>query len=399
MAGLDNLNVLGSSQAGTTATIEEQTELLLRQFDTVNTFFIAKIAEQIRRIGMMSQASINTYTVMSQMVQDIGEINAQLQKALGASRSILQGIFQTALDNVYTDQRFRRALTETPLPDAAKARLEQYVQAVSRQTAGTLQNLSNTTAVSQQYRDAVDKAILAVSSGMGDYKAATRQVVRELGYGGMKILYASGYRRRLDSSVRQNIVDATRQINQHGSDIMGEALGFDAYEISAHANSAPDHEPIQGHVLLADEFHKMQSGQPFTDVDGRRYAGFRRSIGEWNCMHIALSFSTKYSVRKFTDAQLRQFIDDNHRGCTIGKRHYTIYQARQLMRQIETEVRREKDAGNAARLADDEQLRTKCQQRIDVLVTQYEQVSAASGLRQRKDRMQVDGYKMVRIKS
>lgn len=398
MADMDSLNTLGGNGSKTVLTIEEQTELLLKQFEEVNAFFIAKVAAQIKAIGKMSQANINTYTIMAQMNEDIAAINAKLVKACNTSRKRLMNIFQTALNDTYTDPRFERALTENPLSDNAKERLEHYVKSVSRQSAGTMQNLSNTTIVAKQYRDAVDKAVLAVSSGMGDYRSATRKIVRDLGYGGMKVQYESGYQKRLDSAVRQNIVDATKQIAQNGSDIMGEELGYDAYEISAHARSAPDHEPVQGHVFLKEEFAKMQAGQSFTDIDGRSYQGFKRPIGEWNCMHFAMSFSTQYSKRKFTNEQLDKFIEDNHKGCQIGNKHYSIYEAGQLMRQIETEVRKWKDAGNAARLAGDDELRTDCQRKIDTLVKQYDLVSKAAGIKQSKDRMSVPGYKMVKIK-
>lgn len=397
----DTLNVLGGQSTTGQAiqlTLEEQVELLMQTFEEVNQFFIAKIAVQIKTIGEMNQSSINRYTIMTQMNKDIAAINAKLARACNVGIKRMYQIFQTALNDTYTDPRFERALTEEPLPDAAKKRLEHYVQSVSRQSAGTMKNLSNTTAVSEQYRRAVDKAVLAVSSGLGDYQSVTRAIVQDIGYGGMQVQYESGHKRRLDTAVRQNVIDGTKQIMQHGSDIMGEELGYDAYEISAHTRSAPDHEPVQGHVFLKEQFERMQSGQDFTDVDGHHFKGFRRPIAEWNCMHFAMSFSTKYSVRKYTDEQLSKFIEDNHKGCKIGNKEYTIYAAGQLMRQIETEVRRLKEAANMARDVGDNDLRLQYQKKIDALAEKYAQISKASGIKMRKERMSVPGFKMVKIK-
>ena len=209
--------------------------------------------------------------------------------------------------------------------------------------------------------------------------------------------YPSGYRRRLDTAIRQNIVDGMNQIAQNGSIMMGEQLGFDAYELSAHARSAPDHEPIQGRVFLKEEFEKLQSGLPFQDVDGNQFEGINRAIGEWNCMHIAMSFSTQYSERRYSDKTLKKYIEDNNKGCEIDGKHYTIYEASQIMRQIETQVRREKDVANAARIAEDMDLRRKCQKRINALAAKYEVVANAAGLTMRKDRMSVEGFKMVKV--
>ena len=369
----------------------------MEQFAEVNRFFIAKVAEQILRIGELNATSMHRIAVMAQMNADMAEINRMIAQAVQIAVPQLYQIYQKALDDLYFDPRFVRALKETPLSLGARKRLEQYVQSVGRQTAGTMQNLSNTTIASQTYRKTVDKAILATSSGMTDYKSAMREAVKELGYGGVQVQYPSGHHRRLDSAVRQNIIDGTKQIAHHGSQIMGEELGYDAVEITAHLRSAPDHEPIQGHVFLKAEFEKMQSGQPFTDIDGRNYAAIRRAIGQWNCMHVPMSFSTKYSKRKYTNEQLNQMAEDNAAGCEIDGKRYTIYECGQMMRRIETQVRREQEAAIAGMSVGDMDLRKDCQRRINALSRRYGEIAKQSGITPRKDRMYVPGFKMVKV--
>lgn len=378
--------------------LEKAIDALLDRFEEVNRFFVAKIAAQIKKIGELNQASINRLTLMSEMNFDMFEINKKLADAVSMSTADLFRIYDKALNDVYTDRNFAKVLKQTPLSAAQNGRLNQYAQSVSMQTANTIQNLSNTTATSRVYREAVDKAVLAVSSGLTDYKSATREIVRDLGYNGMQVHYESGYHRRLDTAVRQNVIDGANQIAQNGSILMGEMLGFDAYEISAHARSAPDHEPVQGRVFLKADFENMQAGLPFRDVDGTMYHPFRRPIGEWNCMHIAMSFSTQHSIRRYTDQQLAQWKAANNEGCEINGKHYTTYQATQLMRQIETEVRRQKDTANAARQAGDDVLRQQCQKKINALAAKYSQVVQASGLTARKDRMTVEGFRAVKVK-
>lgn len=378
-------------------TLQEQIDQLMHRFEEVNDLFIEKVAEQILMIGELNATSMHRITIMAEMNQNILEINRRLAQAVQLAIPDLYQVYQNALDELYYDQRFERALKNTPLSDAARGRLEHYVQSVSRQTAGTLQNISNTTIASEKYRHAIDTAVLAVSTGMTDYQAATRGVVRDLGYNGLQIQYPSGYHKRLDSAVRQNIIDGTRQIAIHGSEIMGEELGYDAVEISVHLRSAPDHEPIQGHVFLKEEFEKMQNQQDFEDVDGRRYAAIRRPIGQWNCMHIPMSFSTLYSTRKYTDAQLADIAAANEAGCEIGGRHYTIYRCTQMMREIETQVRREMEAANMARAVNDMDLRRDCQRRINALNRRYLNIAKAAGLKPRRERMYVPGFRMVKV--
>ena len=214
----------------------------------------------------------------------------------------------------------------------------------------------------------------------------------------MQVVYASGYRRRLDTAIRQNVIDGANQIAQNCSIMMGEELGYDAYEISAHARSAPDHEPIQGRVFSKADFDNIQNGRPFQDIDGTMYQAIKRPIGEWNCMHIAMAFSTQYSTRRYSDKQLEQWASDNAKGCTIEGKHYSIYQAGQLMREIETEIRRQKDVSVAAQKAGDDILRQSCQKKINALSRKYNDAAKASGITPRRDRMTVKGFKAVSVK-
>lgn len=367
------------------------------RLDSVNRLYIRKIASQIARIGELSQSNINRLTIMAEMMQDVNEITLALQQATGLNTVDIQNVYTKAIAAVYTDPRFTAAFKAgATIPPITRERVRTMVQNISTQTAQTMQNLSNTTVIAEPYRDAIDRAILATASGLGSYSEATRAVVREIGYGGMQVQYPSGYHRRLDTAVRQNVIDGTKQISQNGAIAVGEALGYDAYELSAHAHSAPDHEPVQGHVLLKSEFDMMQAGLPFMDVDDNKFAGFDRPIGEWNCKHFAFPFSTQYSKRQYTPEQLQKFITDNQKGIDLDGKHYTLYGADQLMRQTETKVRRLKDEAVAAQIVGDDTLRWQCQLQINSLMAKYGQIAALSGLTPHRNRTVVEGFKPLK---
>ena len=367
------------------------------RLDSVNRLYIRKIASQIARIGELSQSNINRLTIMAEMMQDVNEITLALQQATGLNTVDIQNVYTKAIAAVYTDPRFTAAFKAgATIPPITRERVRTMVQNISTQTAQMMQNLSNTTVIAEPYRDAIDRAILATASGLGSYSEATRAVVREIGYGGMQVQYPSGYHRRLDTAVRQNVIDGTKQISQNGAIAVGEALGYDAYELSAHAHSAPDHEPVQGHVLLKSEFDMMQAGLPFMDVDDNKFAGFDRPIGEWNCKHFAFPFSTQYSKRQYTPEQLQKFITDNQKGIDLDGKHYTLYGADQLMRQTETKVRRLKDEAVAAQIVGDDTLRWQCQLQINSLMAKYGQIAALSGLTPHRNRTVVEGFKPLK---
>ena len=379
--------------------LERAIATIMKRLQGVNALYIRKIAARIKRIGELTPSSVNQLVAMADMGADINEIREQLRLAVGASAKELHDVFQRALTETYQDPRFAAYLEENPdalQPEAAE-RVTRYAEAVYRQTAASMYNLSNTTAITLGYRNAIDKAVLATSTGVGSYTETMRDTIKQLGRAGMQVTYASGYHRRLDTAVRQNIVDAVRQINKQASAMIGEELGYDAVEISAHSRSAPDHEPVQGRVFLREDFENMQAGLPFRDVNGHLYEGFKRPISEWNCRHIPLSFSTKYSKPVYTDEQLRRMADENQKGCIINGKHKTLYEASQIMRNLETEVRRQKDTAVAAQAAGDDALRKECQRNINALVKQYAAVAKASGNDEKRQRMTVEGFKPVKV--
>lgn len=378
--------------------LEKALEKIQTRFDTVNRLYIRKIAAQIKSIGQLSQSSINRLVIMAEMTSNVEEITQELMNATGLMEEDVRELYSAAMRDVYTDPRFTRAFSGGVNPPVAQQRLRQYTRSVVAQTLGTMENLSNTTAISEPYRQIVSTAITAVSAGLTSYTAATRAALRQIGYNGLQVQYESGYHRRLDTALRQNIIDGVNQIAQNGAKIYGDVLQYDAVELSAHMHSAKDHEAVQGRVFLLDEFDRMQHGQSCKDVDGLEYEGFKRPIAEWNCKHIAVPFSTQFSKRLYSNEQLDQWRKENNAGCEIDGKHYSLYQVEQLMRQTETEVRRLKDAAVAAQIAGDDPLRRRLQLQINDLGLKYSQICRISGLTSQRSRMTVEGFKPVRIK-
>lgn len=395
MADFDKTETLGgnSPPKDNNPSLTAEVDKLLQVFQEVNELYIKKIAEQIKVIGEMNASSINRMMIMAQMNENIAQIEQAIRRFLRYSATKMEKIMQTAFDEVAQNPNFKRAITHEPLSDEAKKRIEQLTKSIARQTNGTMRNLCNTTALNQRYMHFVDRAVLAVISGMGSYTEVMRDTIRELGSNGMQIHYASGYHRRLDSALRANIISAANQVAQQGSDIVSEDLGMNAKELTAHKAPAPDHAPVQGRVFLNAEFEKMQSGEGFEGIDGHKYEGFQRPIGEWNCMHTAMGFDTRYSKRKYTDEELKKILIENSKGCTVNGKKYTTYQANQRMRQIETEIRRQKGVGLAAEKAGDIELQKEAQRKIDRLGADYLQFSKESGLSPKWDRLEVNGFK------
>ena len=363
------------------------------RIDLVNAEYLKAVARQINAIGGLNASSIRKLAQMRIYRANVVKIKAALAKALNLSVQELQELLERAAREVYADADYMAVIRGRRLMQLEyNEPLKKYISAVSAQTEERFHNYSNTTCIDENYQEAVTNAIDAVARGVTDYRSAIRDTMRKLGGDGLRITYESGVTRRMDTALRQNVLDGVKQIQQEAQRLIGEEIGATGVELSAHPFSAVDHEPAQGRQFSLQEFSRMQAGQPFTDANGNHYDGFKRPIGEWNCRHFASYIILGVSPRRYTDAQLKAWKEMNHKGCTIGGKHYTVYEASQLMRQLETSVRRQKDIANLAKLSGDDKLRREAQAKIVNLKAQYKAVSEASGLKQRAERMVVEGF-------
>ena len=171
---------------------------------------------------------------------------------------------------------------------------------------------------------------------------------------------------------------------------------FDAVELTAHLSPSPEHEYIQGRVFLREQFDRMQSGKDFWDVDGNHYEAISRAIGEDGCGHFAIPVNHSAS-RVYSDEQLAEFIRKNHEGCVIDGKHYTIYEAEQLMRKLEADSRELKTQAITAQNNGDIDERCRYQEKINEVSRKYSEVAAIAGLRERNTNMYVKGFRPVSL--
>lgn len=374
--------------------IAQALELIDSRYQKVTEKYLQRVGQTINKIGKLNQSSINLLIQLRRMGVDMRTINRELRKVTNLTKRDLKTLYRKAAQEANTDARFSY-ITKGVQPD--HIRWEALVESIWMQTAGTMENLSKTTVVAESYRAIIDEAVQAVTMGVTDYNSAIRDAVKRCGRTGLQIQYASGTRRRLDSVIRQNVLDGVRQVQQKAQELIGEEIGADGVDITAHPNSAPDHEPVQGRRFDLENFRKMQAGQDFQDVDGKSYEGFKRPITKWRCRHLVYYILIGVSRRMYTDEQLKKWEDDNHKGVTIGGRKMTNYDATQLMRRLELEIRREKDTAILAQASGDGVLRRECQANITNLEKQYKAVAEAVKLRTRFDKTRVERFTPVEM--
>lgn len=239
------------------------------------------------------------------------------------------------------------------------------------------------------YQSLIDKAVKSVTLGKEGYQNAIRNTLNQLADSGVKIHqeklgYPSGRNIRLDSMVKQSILDSYREYQNEINEEIGKQIGADGVEISHHINCALDHYIIDGQQFTNEKFEEINNN-------------LERQIGTYNCRHIANPIILGVDKPQYTKEQLKKDRIQNEKGFEYNGKHYTNYDGTQLMRKVETAIRRQKDRQIMGRSSNDKEMVAKAQSKITELTTEYNKISKISGLPPYKQRLTVSGYKRVKV--
>jgi len=398
---------------------EDTLDKLLQPFidrqEKLNQYVISTISKRILEIGKLTTSDVYNLQRLFKSGSDIKLINAEIAKVTNLQiKEVKSLIKEVAVNNYVYAKPMYDYRHKSFVPYKKNKDLQRVVESVSRQTAGTFKNLSQSTAfmmrdpknrqhfiptsISDTYQRVIDEAIQKVQAGVMDFDTAMKQTVKDLGNSGLRYVSyetESGriYTQRLDTAVRRNLNDGIKAINQGVQDLIGEEVGADGKEISVHVNSAPDHEPVQGRQFTNEEYDKLQSDLPFESYkskwqDSEQFASIERAIGTWNCRHFTYSIVLEFNRPQYTDKQLSDMIEQNKKGYTTPNGiHLTMYQCTQMQRKYELAVRKMKDVKLAAQEAGNTQLANEYNAKIKATVKEYEQFSKDCGLKSHRNRM------------
>ena len=188
--------------------------------------------------------------------------------------------------------------------------------------------------------------------------------------------YESGYTRRLDSAVRQNVLDGISYVAQETAKAAGEEFGADGVELSAHSPCAPDHLPYQGRQYSKRDFEDLQ-------------ASLKRPIGEWNCRHFPYPILLGISRPANSAGELLQMEKESTEPIEIEGKTYTRYECTQLQRKLETGLRYAKEERALYKAAGIPDLEREATEKIRILSNKYQEISEKAGLPTRAERLRI----------
>lgn len=371
--------------------LNELLAIFLERSQGVVEEYLIRMGDQIREIGELIPSSVNRLVQLKRMNANLDAVKREIARLAEVSMEDLQRVFEKAqeTDARFVAKTFGNEFRPSILENTA---LKQMLEAQFRVTYEQMRNLSQTRIISTGYQKAVDKAIQVVQMGVEDYNKAIRRTLEEAAGEGLKVEigntgayetrigYGGKYTRRLDSAIRQNVLDGLRSLSNATLQQLGEEFGADGVEISAHMLCAEDHLPYQG---------KQYSDRAFADIQEK----LARPFGMWNCKHSIHPILLGISEPAYSDEELAEYRKFSNEQITIDGITKSRYQWTQEQRRIETAVRRQKDVSVCARAAGNGPMRRDAQRTINALMDRYDKVTEAAGLRTEYDRMRVAGFK------
>lgn len=374
---------------------------LIETYQALEDFIIEDISRRIAKAGV-------TDTAKWQMIraQEFGMANQTLNKKIAAvlkiSEKQVSKIFKDAAiesldqDNVLYEQAKLTAFHIETSPE-----LKAYMSAAIVQTKGTMKNMCHSLgfvqdvgnkkiakSLSKSYISALDLANMQVSSGVLDYQTAVRQAVKKLASSGVNFIdYESGWHNRIDVAVRRAVISGVNQMaTQMTNYTMDANIPKDEQyaEVTAHMGARPSHRDWQGQVYKVEgstsEYANLEEATGLGSVDGLCGA---------NCRHSYFPFIPNISVRAYTEKSLREIDGEPKK---YNGKQYTAYQASHEQRKLERQIKQSKREIIGYKAAGLEEDFTNASIKLQMQKSEYNKFSNAMGIRQKKERQQVNEY-------
>ena len=307
-----------------------------------------QVEEQIlqdvaRRIGKMDKVTPTAnwqlwrYQQTEALRNDVVKL---LAKYTGKSESAIRKLLlQAATEAMEREDAIYYHYDMEPTPFEENATLNNLLDAGARQTCGTWQNLTATTAntVTGAFERTLDAAWLKVSTGAFDYKTAVKQAVDSLADDMPMVTYPSGHKDSIEVAARRAVLTGVNQTTGKLQVARMDEMGCEFVETTAHGGARPSHAEWQGR-----RFHRGGA----VDYRGKHYPDFEAATGYgtgaglcgWNCRHTFFAvFPELGDPPQWTQEQLREL---NARNIEWNGKKYTAYEISQMQRARERNVRR-----------------------------------------------------------
>lgn len=303
-------------------------------YENLELEIIEEIATRIARVGYANTVVLNNIQIAQEMGALYTDIIALVAKYNNTSYEKVAEIFEQAgAKTLSRDDFIYKEAGLNPVPIRQSRPIMQMMSATVEKTAGNLQNLVMTTAMTTQtqFYNAMNKAYMEVSTGVKSYTKSIVDTIKELSEQGAVITYPSGRNMSLESAVRMNIITGVNQTCGKLQELRADEVGWDLMEITAHSGARPSHAEWQGKIV-------SRSGRKgYLSLDDIGY-GTATGFKGINCRHDWSPYY-KDSTRAYTQKELNKWKTEK---VTYNGKEISMYEATQKQRYFERKIRQDK---------------------------------------------------------
>lgn len=366
-----------------------------RKFRNLENRIMEDVVRRIKKTGQITSSAdyqLNRYYILGNSTKDIEDI---VKSAVGDDYPETFKLYDEVVEKQYTRSReLYEQVNEEFIPYEQNEQLQQLVNGLIQQSNDELYNITRSmgfmvdmgggrkvfSPLSDYYNQYLDNAIVEITSGAFDYNTVIRRVVGQMTNSGLRTVdYASGYSSRCDVAARRAIMTGLSQLTGQISQTNAQKLHTEYFEIDWHAGARPSHRIWQGKVWSYRELVTVCGLGTVTGLQGA------------NCYHEYYPFIPGISERQFSDKWLAEQNRKEDRQKVFKGKEYTLYEATQRQRYLETNMRAQRQKVKLLQQAgasqDDIMLaRCKYQAQLD----EYKAFCERMGLQEQRERIYYD---------
>lgn len=384
-------------------TIEEKyAQKLFKNISGWETRTLERIGKRLKAIGKLSaydqQAIKNIYNISG----DMEAITRDLARVTGQNIIDVKSAFEDIMADTAAEYKPLYDFRGLPfVPFSENEYLQNLVKHFAAETAGEMINLSRTKGLAvakyglingerkqigsesllNAYQSAIDKAVVNVTSGVGDFYGNMRDTIKAFGGSGVKMDYGNGVLRNIDAVIRQNLLFAVKEMQVEYDKKVTDELKLDGFEVNFSPVCRPSHSFMEG-KMFSYNGEKMIDGVTYPDG-----AEALERMEDYNCYHRKMGVILGVSKPRYSKAEIEEKNRLTHEEIEYNGKTKSRYEWIQTQRKIERTVRSLRTTSRMAEAAGDIQLKNDCELKVRIWKAKYKAMCEAVGITPHTERM------------
>lgn len=238
--------------------LDQMPDAFVQLWQQVEDEILQDVARRISKMDKVT-ATANWQLWRYQQTEALrNDVVKLLAKYTGKSEAAIRRLLlQAATEAMEREDAIYYHYGMEPTPFEESAALNNLLDAGARQTCGTWQNLTATTAntVTGAFERTLDAAWGKVSTGAFDYKTAVKQAVDSLADGMPMVTYPSGHKDSIEVAARRCILTGVNQTCAKLQLERARQMNVRYVQVTAHGGARPSHAEWQGKIYALNGFH------------------------------------------------------------------------------------------------------------------------------------------------